>query len=384
MRTDYKVLGNYIQLVDKRNRDLSITNLLGVSIEKKFIPSIANIIGTDLSSYKVVQTGQFAYGPVTSRNGEKISIAYLDGEDCIISSSYTVFEVVNKDELDPEYLMLWFSRPEFDRYARYKSHGSVREIFDWDELCMVELPVPAIEEQRNIVTAYKTITERIALKKQINDNLVASLSAVYKELFADAETRFSKFPLKDICSKIGSGATPKGGKTAYVNEGISLIRSTNVFDFSFEYDELAHINQNQADALANVIVEPNDVLFNITGVSVARCCMVPADVLPARVNQHVMIVRPLKGEAMSYYIMFTLCAADNKAKLLGIGQSGSTREAINKQELETFEIPVPDDNTLNQFGSAATSIYGHIRTNVKEIRALDDMKKVLLAQLSRR
>ena len=218
----------------------------------------------------------------------------------------------------------------------------------------------------------------------LNDNLVASLSAVYKELFADAETRFSKFPLKDICSKIGSGATPKGGKTAYVNEGISLIRSTNVFDFSFEYDELAHINQNQADALANVIVEPNDVLFNITGVSVARCCMVPADVLPARVNQHVMIVRPLKGEAMSYYIMFTLCAADNKAKLLGIGQSGSTREAINKQELETFEIPVPDDNTLNQFGSAATSIYGHIRTNVKEIRALDDMKKVLLAQLSRR
>ena len=218
----------------------------------------------------------------------------------------------------------------------------------------------------------------------VNDNLVTTLSAVYKELFADAESHFPKKPLKDICSKIGSGATPKGGKTAYVSEGISLIRSTNVFDFSFEYDELAHINQNQADALANVIVEPNDVLFNITGVSVARCCMVPADVLPARVNQHVMIVRPLKGEAMSYYTMFTLCSADNKAKLLGIGQSGSTREAINKQELESFEIPVPDDDTLNQFGSAAASIYGHIRNNVKEILALDDMKKVLLAQLSSR
>ena len=173
MRTDYKVLGNYIRLVDKRNRDLSITNLLGVSIEKRFIPSIANIIGTDLSGYKVVQTGQFAYGPVTSRNGEKISIAYLDGDDCIISSSYTVFEVADKNELDPEYLMLWFSRPEFDRYARYKSHGSVREIFGWDELCLVELPIPDIEEQRNIVKAYKTITDRIALKKQINDNLAA-------------------------------------------------------------------------------------------------------------------------------------------------------------------------------------------------------------------
>ena len=173
MRTDYKTLDNYIQLVDTRNRDLAITNLLGVSIEKKFIPSIANIVGTDLSSYKVVRTGQFAYGPVTSRNGEKISIAYLDGEDCIISSSYSVFEVTNKAVLDPEYLMLWFSRPEFDRYARYKSHGSVREIFDWNELCMVELPVPEIEEQKKIVKAYKTITDRIALKKQINDNLAA-------------------------------------------------------------------------------------------------------------------------------------------------------------------------------------------------------------------
>ena len=173
MKSEYKILGDYIRLVDERNRDLAITNLLGVSISKKFIPSIANIIGTDLSNYKIVRTGQFAYGPVTSRNGEKISIAYLDDNDCIISSSYTVFEVTDKEKLDPEFLMLWFSRPEFDRYARYKSHGSVREIFDWDELCMVELPVPEIEKQKNIVKAYKTITGRIALKQQINDNLAA-------------------------------------------------------------------------------------------------------------------------------------------------------------------------------------------------------------------
>lgn len=101
MKADYKVLGDYIRLVDQRNRDLSVTNLLGVSIEKRFIPSIANIVGTDLSSYKIVRTGQFAYGPVTSRNGEKISIAYLDGDDCIISSSYTVFEVMKKTNLTP-------------------------------------------------------------------------------------------------------------------------------------------------------------------------------------------------------------------------------------------------------------------------------------------
>jgi type I restriction enzyme S subunit len=173
MKEGYKVLGEYIHPVDERNRDLSIDNLLGVSIEKKFIPSIANIIGTDLSSYKIVRTGQFAYGPVTSRNGEKISIALLQGDDCIISSSYSVFEIVDKEKLDPEYLMLWFSRPEFDRYARFRSHGSVREIFDWDEMCAVELPVPSIEKQREIVKAYRAITERIELKRRINDNLAA-------------------------------------------------------------------------------------------------------------------------------------------------------------------------------------------------------------------
>ena len=173
MKSNYKKLNEYIRLVDERNKNLEIDNLLGVSIGKRFIPSIANIVGTDLSNYKIVRTGQFAYGPVTSRNGEKISIAYLDSDDCIISSSYTVFEVIDQNSLNPEYLMLWFSRPEFDRYSRYKSHGSVREIFDWDELCMVELPIPPIEEQLAIVNNYKALTDRIELKKQINNNLVA-------------------------------------------------------------------------------------------------------------------------------------------------------------------------------------------------------------------
>ena len=382
MEKGYKILGDYIRLVDERNKNLAVTKLLGVSISKKFIPSIANIVGTDLSNYKIVRTGQFAYGPVTSRNGEKISIAYLDEEDCIISSSYTVFEVENREELDPEYLMLWFSRPEFDRYARYKSHGSVREIFDWNELCMVELPVPDIEKQRKIVKAYKTITDRIALKQKINDNLVATLQIIYKKMFLESQNTYITKPLADLCSKIGSGATPKGGKAAYFDKGISLIRSMNVFDYFFSYPELAHISQIQANALANVEIQQADVLFNITGVSVTRCCVVPDDVLPARVNQHVMIIRPYKGKNMSYYIMCTLCTSENKAKLLGIGQSGSTREAINKQELERFEIPVPSDEELERFGEIATKIYALIFSNTNEIRMLCDMKDTLLTKLS--
>ena len=173
MSANYKKLGDYIQPVDIRNSDLQISHLLGLSIEKCFIESIANTIGTDFRPYKIVKKGQFAYGPVTSRNGDKITIALLkETEVCIISSSYSVFEITDTTKLLPEYLMLWFSRPEFDRYARYKSHGSVREIFDWDEMCRVELPVPDIKEQQKIVDTYNAITKRIQIKKKINENIL--------------------------------------------------------------------------------------------------------------------------------------------------------------------------------------------------------------------
>ena len=385
MRSNYDVLGKHIRLVDFRNKDEVTNTVLGISINKEFMPSVANVIGTDLSRYKLIQKGMFACNPMHVGRDERLPIAlYKDDIPAIVSPAYFMFEIIDPTILDMDYLMMWFRRPEFDRECWFMTDGSVRGGITWDDLCRIRIPVPHIEKQHSIVKAYKVITDRIALNRKINEDLVASLSTVYKELFSDAKTQYLKVPLQKICTKIGSGATPKGGKTAYIDEGISLIRSTNVFDFRFEYSDLAHINQTQADALSNVTVEPNDVLFNITGVSVARCCMVPDDVLPARVNQHVMIVRPAKGVAMSYYIMFTLCSAGNKAKLLGIGQSGSTREAINKQELESFEIPIPDDDSLNKFGEIALCAYKNIQCNVKEIRILEDMKSILLAQLSNR
>ena len=383
MKEGYRFLGEYIRQVDIRNKEGKKENLLGVSVQKQFIQSIANTVGTDFTKYKVVKKGQFTYIPDTSRRGDKIAIALLeDYEEGLVSNVYTVFEVIDTEKLLPEYLMLWFSRPEFDRYARFKSHGSVREVMDWEEMCKVELPVPDIEKQRKIVKAYKTITDRIALKQKINDNLVSTLQSIYKKMFLESQNTYMTTPLADLCSKIGSGATPKGGKAAYFDKGISLIRSMNVFDYFFSYPELAHISQIQANALANVEIQQADVLFNITGVSVTRCCVVPDDVLPARVNQHVMIIRPYKGKKMSYYIMCTLCTSENKAKLLGIGQSGSTREAINKQELESFEIPVPSDEELESFGKIATKIYAFIFSNTNEIRMLCDMKDTLLTKLS--
>ena len=385
MKEGYRLLGDFIRQVDVRNTDGKEENLLGVSVQKMFIPSIANTVGTDFTKYKVVKRGQFTYIPDTSRRGDKIGIALLtDYDEGLVSNIYTVFEVKDENELLPEYLMLWFSRPEFDRYARFKSHGSVREIMDWDEMCKVELPVPSIDKQHSIVKAYQTITERIELKRRINDNLVATVTAIYRRMFIEGGRIYPTAPLKQLCSKIGSGATPKGGKTAYQESGVSLIRSTNVFDYAFSYDDLAHISDEQADQLSNVVVEENDVLFNITGVSVTRCCIVPADVLPARVNQHVMILRPNTAMPMSYYIMTTLCSAENKAKLLGIAQSGSTREAINKQEMESFSIPVPPTKEVQDFEIKARGLYESVIRNTEEIMRLNVMQQLLLSQLSSR
>ena len=180
MGSNYKKLGPYIQVVNERNSNLNGNILLGVSIRKCFMPSIANTIGTDMSTYKLIKKNQFAYGPVTSRNGDKISVAILeDYDNALVSQAYVVFEIIDTNELDPEYLMMWFRRPEFDRYARFKSHGSAREIFDWSEMCDTELPIPSIEKQREIVKEYNTIVNRIALNEKLIQKLEETAQAIY-------------------------------------------------------------------------------------------------------------------------------------------------------------------------------------------------------------
>ena len=184
----YKKLGGYIQQVNVRNRDLEVETLLGVSNTKKMIPSIANTIGTDMSSYKIIEKRQFAYGTITSRNGDRLSVAISDQYDkALVSQIYIVFEVIDNNDLLPEYLMMWFSRPEFDRYARFKSHGSTRESFDWEELCEVELPIPSIEKQHEIVAQYQAVENKIKVNEAICEKLEATAQALYKHWFVDFE-----------------------------------------------------------------------------------------------------------------------------------------------------------------------------------------------------
>ena len=219
MRLNYKRLGEYIQPINERNLNLEVETLLGVSIRKVLMPSIANTIGTDMSRYKIIKKNQFAYGPVTSRNGDKISIALLEKhEKALVSQAYTVFEIIDDEVLNTEYLMMWFRRPEFDRYARFKSHGSARETFDWEEMQDTEIPIPSIEKQREIVKEYNTIVNRISLNETLNQKLEDTAQALYKHWFVDFN-----FPItEESCPELVSGSPQLEGKP-YKSSGGEMI-----------------------------------------------------------------------------------------------------------------------------------------------------------------
>ena len=379
MKEGYRLLGDFIQPVDERNRDLKVDYLLGVSISKQFIPSIANIVGTDLSSYKIVRTGQFAYGPVTSRNGEKISIALLRDKDCIISSSYTVFEVVNKNALDPEYLMLWFSRPEFDRYARYMSHGSVREIFDWDELCKVELPVPSIDKQRSIVKAYQTITERIELKRRINDNLEATAMAIFRSHFVTFEKYGGKIPTTWVKATIGDvvsvarGASPRPIQKFMSETGMPWVKIS--------------------DASASV----SKYLFGTAE------CIIPEGVSSSRtVVPGMMIVSNSASPGLPMLMEITACVHDGwliiddykhvsqefmyyhfLAERQGLVSSsnGSVFNNLKTDIVKAHPIIIPDAETMSTVTHCFCQLNQHIKHNAKEIMALTEFRNNILSRL---
>lgn len=188
MRSNFRRIGNYIQQTNTRNGGLAVTNLQGVSISKVFMPSVANINGTDLSAYKVVTKEQFAYNPMHVGRDEVLPIAML-GTDApiIVSPAYVVFEIIDTQALLPEYLMMWCQRPEFDRNAWFTTDSSVRGGFNWNDFCDMELPVPSPEKQQEIVKEYHTIVDRIKLNERLNQKLEETAQAIYKQWFVDFE-----------------------------------------------------------------------------------------------------------------------------------------------------------------------------------------------------
>ncbi|MCD6117636.1 restriction endonuclease subunit S, partial [bacterium] len=186
MKSNYKKIGDYIQLVNDRNSDLSVKRLLGLTVNKEFIPSVANIVGTDMANYKVIKKGQFACSLMQVRRDKKIPVALQkDYKEAIISQAYPVFEIIDTNKLLPEYLMMWMSRSEFDREACFYAVGGVRGSLEWEDFCNMELPVPDIEKQKEIVAEYNTVVNRIKLNEELNKKLEETAQAIYKQWFVD-------------------------------------------------------------------------------------------------------------------------------------------------------------------------------------------------------
>ena len=218
---EYKRLGDYIRPVDVRNRDLKVTKLVGLTIDKAFIPSVANVIGTDLSNYKVIRREQFACSLMQVSRDGKMPVAMFEEDEAIMSPAYPMFEVIDKTALLPQYLMMWFSRSEFDREASYYAVGGVRGSLTWEDFCNMRLPLPSIERQREIVEEYETLSRRISLNKQMIQNLEATAQALYRKMFVDGIDKenlpagWRMGTLGEFCKEMKSGGTPSRNHNEY-------------------------------------------------------------------------------------------------------------------------------------------------------------------------
>ena len=377
MKSNYKKLGEFIQVVSIKNTNLEVTKLLGVSITKKFIPSIANTIGTDMSKYKIVKKNQFTYGSITSRNGDKISVALLEDDEAIVSTSYTVFEVIDKDELLPEYLMMWFRRTEFDRYARYMSHGSTREAFGWDEMCEVELPIPSPEKQKEIVKEYHTIEKRIQLNEQLNQKLEETAQAIYKEWFVDFE-----FP-----DESGKPYKSSGGEMVYCDEldmeipvGWEIVELEELLEIKYGKD-YKHLENGEIPLYGSggIMKYVNEALYDKESILIPR---------KGSLNNIIYINDPFWSvDTMFYsksrkkYFIKYLFHILNKIDFYNL-DVGSAVPSMTTSVLNNLTVLKPIDSLVEKFDNLLISIFKHMKVLVNENNELLQLKEILLSKMA--
>jgi type I restriction enzyme, S subunit len=380
MGNNYKKLGRYIHEVDKRNQDLKVKTLLGVSTQKFFIPSIANTVGTDFSKYKIVKKGQFTYVADTSRRGDKIGLALLENHDiAIVSQAYTVFEIIETNELLPDYLMMWFRRPEFDRYARYKSHGSVREIFDWQEMCEVELPVPPIEKQREIVAEYQAVQKRIQINEQLIQKLEETAQTVYRRWFVEFE-----FPDEN-----GNPYKSSGGEMVWceelgkeVPEGWSNGTLDDLYKFQYGTGNRNPNNGGQypiygAGGVIGGFNEYNSEDAPVIG-HMGEYCGKVVFAFGKHFVTYNGVMCLAKSENLKWFSYLTLLSKD-----LMSHTRGSSQQFVSYDMLYEIQTILPNDEIAIKFDGLAKKIFKQINLYQKENQKLTELKELLLSRLAK-
>jgi type I restriction enzyme S subunit len=374
MRSDYKPLGKYIQPVVGRNIYLGDLPLVGLSIQKKFIPSIANTIGTDMSTYRIIERNQFAFGPVTSRNGDKITIAHFsDFDRALISQAYVPFEVKDPNQLDPEYLMMWFRRPEFDRYARFKSHGSAREIFDWEEMCNTLLPIPSISKQKEIVQEYNTIQNRIHLNQQLIQKLEETAQAIYREWFVEG---------------IDVENLPEGwrlGKVADLCEYSSQRISINELSLD-NYISTENMLQNRDGIVqANNLPTTGSVTkFEIGNILISNIRPYFKKVWLASFkggcSNDVLCFIPKKSVPPLY--LYQILEKDKFFEYVMSGSKGTKMPRGDKKWIMNYDTVIPSNELLDKFSRTTQVFQKNIQMKKIENQKLTELKDLLLSRLA--
>ncbi len=406
MKSNYKPLGNYIQPVVGKNYELGELPLMGLSIQKKFIPSIANTIGTDMSTYRIIFKNQFAYGPVTSRNGDKITIAlFEDYEKALISQAYIPFEIKDTNQLEPEYLMMWFRRPEFDRCARFKSHGSAREIFEWEEMCNTLLPVPSPAKQKEIVAEYNTIQNLIALNQQLIQKLEETAQAIYKQWFVEFE-----FPDKE-----GKPYKSNGGKMIF-NEDLQKkiplgwvvgklkdVLECNPESLSINDNYSSILYLDTSNIINNRINELQELSFDTDKIpSRARRKVKDNDIIYSTVRpalKHYGIIKNLpenlivstgfavfrmKNSNLSSELIYSFLTDEKTITFLQAKaeMSVSTYPSVTSDDILNLDFVIPNEEVLNMTKKIFKSKDDFINLKNKENQKLAELKELLLSKLA--
>ena len=389
MKSNYKAIGELVERVDERNRDASITTLIGVSIDKKFIPSVANVIGTDLTNYKVIRKFDFAVSLMQVSRDEKIPVAcQKEYEAAIMSPAYPIFRVKDTEIILPEYMEMWFMRSEFDREASFVAVGGVRGSMPWEEFAKLKLPVPTIEEQRKIVDRYNAITDRIALKKQINDNLVAvGTASIQKNVGRGAlinltEAEMDRLTLPDdfeiqtvseFCRETKSGSTPSRTNNEYWENGtISWVKSGEVHNnITLQTEE--YITPLGLSESSTKLLPKDTVLMAMYGVTAGEVGYLAIE---ATTNQAIcgMICN---SKADAAYLYFSLIQSQAAISRLS---NGGAQDNLSKNFIDNIKIVVPPSEFIEELNLAA--IVEQMTLNTKEIALLEELQATALAQLS--
>ena len=378
MKSNYKKIGNYIRLVDERNKELKATELLGININKYFMPSVANIVGTDLSRYKIVKQSQFACNRMHVGRDKRIPIALSDKEyPFIVSPAYDVFEIINTDELDPEYLMMWFSRKEFDRNAWFYTDADVRGGLSWDAFCSIQLPIPNIERQKEIVAEYNTIVNRIKLNEELNKKLEETAQAIYKRWFVEFE-----FPNEE-------GKTTLSDIVVHIKEIVNPInvKFNKLIHYSIpNYDEdgLASIEDSKAIRSNKYKVVHNSILVSKLNPKFSRVWNLFGNVADNSVCSTEFQVLQPKNIDLFGYIYFTLKSnyAIDYFSSRATGTSNS-HQRIKPNEILKMPLTNFSKKRASEFSRIALTFLKEIRFNLQTIVKLKELKNLLLSKMTK-